>query len=213
MKNEQFEILKSNSLSGLRGLVVVSQKEGKLLGKVSHVFIDPKEKKLSGVIAKDEFWSKERLNVPLSEINSFGEDVIFINSETKCKVIKELEDVPGISLKALQGHGVITQDGKDLGKFEDANFNLDTWTVSDLYLSGDKALKVEASEIIIGEDEILVPSNYSSQLKTQTKKHAGILSRFFGEDEKELDKKEVKISHQENKRPKRSPQEENVFQD
>lgn len=182
MKSQQAEILELGRASGLKGLVVVARKEGKLLGKVSHVFISPDEKKLSGIVTKDEFWSKDRQHIPMTEIESIGEDVVFIKSEKSCKEVTDIDHLPGLSIKDLQGHWVTTQDGKHLGQFLDVNFSSGNWMISELLMSDDKTLQVDPSETIIGADEILVPTSYLSKVEHLKKRKSGILSRVFGEE-------------------------------
>lgn len=191
MEKLQTEIMELGRASGIRGLVVVSNKEGKLLGKVSHVFVDPVKKKLSGIVVKDEFWSMSRQYIPMSEIEDLGEDVVFIKAEKSCEKVSDLGDLPGMSIKDLQGKWITTREGKHLGQFLDANFSHGTWGLSELILSDNRVLKVTPDDITLGEDEVMVPKSYADKIVKQPQRKSGIMSLVFGEDTAEQVSKAV----------------------
>jgi len=182
MKNNQVENWKRAKASGLRGLLVISNKEGKQIGKVSHVLINPEERRLSGIVVKDEFWKMPHLHIPITEIESIGEDVVFIKSDLSCIIVDDIDKLPGVFVKDLRGRWVTTQDGRHLGQFHDANFSKDSWKISELLLDEERIIQVNPAETYLGVDEILVPSSYVLKIKKQSKTKAGILARLFGEE-------------------------------
>ena len=185
MENEQLTQTVAGKITELANLIVVSKEEGKLLGKVSHIYINPEEKNLSGVVVKDEFWSRERLYFSMKDVEVIGEDMILLNTVKSCQKISDESKVSGISLEKLQGHGVITEDGKDLGKFKDANFQAKTWKISEIFMENNNYIKVEVSKIKIGEDEILVPAAYASKVEVNVKDKKGFLSKLMTEEKGE----------------------------
>lgn len=169
----------ASKITQLKHLVVVSNEEGKRLGKVSHIYINPETKKLSGFVVKEDFWSREKLFFSMENVSTVGEDVILVNSSAAGQKILDEKHLQGMSLERLQGHGVITQDGKDLGVFKDANFQANTWELTEIILDKDNLLKVDVSEITIGEDEILVPAFYASSVKKNITNKSGFLNRLM----------------------------------
>jgi uncharacterized protein YrrD len=185
MEKEQLTKMVAGRITGLKRLMVISKKEGKLLGKVSHIYLNPEKKKLSGIVIKDEFWSREKFYFSMKDVESVGEDVILINSENSCKKVLDDSDIVGVSLEELKGHGVITDDGKDLGRFKDANFQAKTWEISEIFMSSGQCLKVEVSKITIGEDDVVVPASYAMNIEKAVESKKGLLYRFLMEEKDE----------------------------
>jgi uncharacterized protein YrrD len=185
MEKEQLTKTVVGKITELKDLIVMSREEGKRLGKVSHIYINPEEKNISGIVVKDEFWSRERLYFSMKDVETIGEDMILLNSAKSCQKISDESKISGISLKKLQGHGIITDDGKDLGKFKDANFQEKTWGISEIFMEDNNYFKVEVSKIKIGEDEILVPAAYASKVEVNVKNKKGFLSRLMTEEKGE----------------------------
>ncbi len=184
---EKVELTKTNvgKFTELKKLMVISRDEGKILGKVLNIFINPEEKSLSGIVAKDEFWSRERFYFSMKDVETVGEDIILLNSEKSCQKIADESKLSGISLDKLQNHSVITDDGKNLGEFKDANFRAGTWEISEIFMDDNSFLKVEVAQIKIGEDEILVPATYALNIEKNVKDKKGLLSRLMGDEKSE----------------------------
>jgi uncharacterized protein YrrD len=176
LKNIEEEKLASE----LKGLIVLSLEEGKLLGKVSKVFVDKEDAALSGIMIKDQFWSMGHQYISVKEIQSLGEDVIYVKSKKSLSTPNNAKQ--DISLKDLQGHWVTTHNGRHLGQFEDAMFTTTNWKVTEVMMSEDKRLAIQLGDITFGTDEILVPAEYSSKVQSSKVKKLSLLSRVFADE-------------------------------
>ena len=149
----------------LKRLTVVSKKEGRILGYISDVFISPKMKSLSNLLLKEAYWSTTYKSLKVKHIETVGEEIIVVDSANNCLPIKNLDTVSGINIDNIKGREIITRDGAYLGDLTEVNFSLNSWDIVDLIISSDRVLPVITKEILIGKDDILVPSSYANNLK------------------------------------------------
>lgn len=166
------------SIAELRGIWVTDLERGCLLGTVSGMTVDPSNGEVAGLIYRTRKGPKQKFFVPRAQIDKIGRDVVFLKSDTG-QAIEHIEDAPGVSLKELQGQWVTTMDGKHLGTLVDIDFSPSDWKISELELSQDKRLGVDASAIKIG-DEILVPAEYADHLKDMPQERYGAMGRILG---------------------------------
>jgi len=182
MRETLEDIRSTRKAYGLKGLVVASLREGKLLGRVSKVFIHKQNAGVSGLLIRDQSWSLEYQYISVTEIQSLGEDIIFVDSKDSLKKPKDTKSKSEISTKDLQGQWVTTLSGKHLGQFEDAIFLTSNWKVTELTMSENKRLTVDQGDITFGFDEILVPNEYISKVQHSKVKKPSIFSRIFHEE-------------------------------
>jgi len=182
----------TRKVSDIRGILVIAYEEGLRLGKVSDIYIDKKASQIKGISFKTGLLGIEKESfVSLEKINILGKDVVIISSKTAVTPLpKELK---GTNLKALKGFRIITRDGAHIGELYDLKVIKDTGKISKIILAEDKMLEIEAEDITIGADVIMVPADYTPRVKQVKDKKAGILSRLVGsETVKETVKKTVK---------------------
>jgi sporulation protein YlmC with PRC-barrel domain len=151
-----------DTVSRIKGVLVVSEKEAANLGTVDNVLIDPESRKLSAVAFKNRH-TGEDVFVESADITRIGVDVILINEQASAKSIAEGER-PGRQLRTLRGVRVTTHGGKLLGKLEDFHIDHETRILTELHLDHGRTLPVSAKEVIIGPDEILVPMEYADRV-------------------------------------------------
>jgi len=166
--------------SDLRGLLVVSKKEGAQLGIVSGIQLDTATKHIAAFrYRRRKRFGGDEFFVPVDAVDSIGRDVVMISSEELASKQTEAARAPGRSLKDLQGVWVTSLDGRHVGALVDVEFDPDDWGITELILAEDKRLPVDRDEIEIG-DEILVPIAYRERVEEVGEEKPGFLRRAFG---------------------------------
>jgi sporulation protein YlmC with PRC-barrel domain len=168
--------------SEIRGYDIVTEKEGARLGHVSQVFLDPGEKKVSGLTFKPTMLSHESW-VDATDITLIGRDVILIKAEEKAKSLAgDAPWVHGRSLKDLQGIAVVTKAGEQLGKLKDLEVQGEQWAISELTLSDARRLPIERDDLCIGPDQIILPEGYADRVTQADASEPSFLGRVFSAD-------------------------------
>ncbi|MBW1808142.1 MAG: PRC-barrel domain-containing protein [Deltaproteobacteria bacterium] len=167
----------------LKGMTVLADKEGKLLGSVRKLQVDSKRKMTVGLVFKSKSLSGERW-AKVSKIQRVGEDVVFLADE---KAVRE--DAPnGRDVRDLLGLPVTSLDGKRLGALDDLIFETDNWSIAALAL--DSGGEVDLSkDAVFGEDTILLQKGAFDLIRQSSSSGSGFLARVFAGDEEETPKK------------------------
>lgn len=174
---EEVAVETRESISELRGVLVVAREEGAQSGGILGIFVDLEQKKLAGLTFRQGQFGKEQY-VGINDVLQLGRDVVSITTEMASGPLPE--GPLGRNLKAVQGLWVTTLDGKHLGALVDVDVSQGDWTISEFTLTGNKSLAVDAADITIGDDEILVPTIYAVKVETLTEDKPGFLGRVFG---------------------------------
>lgn len=186
----------------LQGFIVVAKAEGKLLGEVAQIFLDPNEKKIAALLLKGRGWRREKYFVSVDAIELLGEDVILVKDLASCKTYDECFDPKWLSIKDLQGNWITTLEGDHLGSLIDVDFSPKNWVISHLYLSHHQVMEVIPSEVVFGKDEVVVPVHYSGDIVQQER--PGFLRRLFGDESfQQVSKAVAKSSKKKDKHKKK----------
>jgi sporulation protein YlmC with PRC-barrel domain len=167
----------------LKGMTVLADKEGKLLGSVRKLQVDSKRKVAVGLVFKSKGLSGERWS-KIAKIKRVGEDVVFLSDN---KAVRE--DAPsGRDVRDLLGLPITSLDGKRLGALDDLIVETDDWSIAALAL--DTGGEVDLSkEAVFGEDTILLQKGAFDQIRQSSGSGSGFLARVFSADEEEAPKK------------------------
>jgi sporulation protein YlmC with PRC-barrel domain len=174
----------SDQLSETIGYSVIAHREGAQLGDVAHVFLDPENKNISGMTLKSKVFGKESW-FGVEEIETIGTDVILLKGEASLTPLAKAGVTKGKSLKDIRGTRVVTADGKLLGTLDDFEVQGDDWSISELYLDKNRRLPVASAEIKIGEDQIIVPAEYSERVVEEPEDNSGFFHKIFGAKKEE----------------------------
>jgi sporulation protein YlmC with PRC-barrel domain len=167
--------------ANLKGMEVLADKEGRLLGPVRRLHIDSKRKSALGLVFKargisGEQWAK------VSKIDRIGEDVIFLPD---AKAVLD-EQPRGRDVKDMLGLSVTSLDGKRLGALQDVVIDTEDWSVIALALDNGGEVEV-GSESVFGEDTILLQKGAADQIRPGRKsQHSGFLARVFSSEDEEV---------------------------
>ena len=166
-------------VADVRGQDVVSIEEGLRVGTVSGIYIDVASRQLAGIGVR-RAKSGEDGFVAMKGIRLLGADVALIHAAAD--VTEPSEEPLGPSLKQLQGLRVTTLDGNYLGALVDLDVSGSDWRISELRLADRKRVTVDADEITIGRDEILVPSACVERVEVVEPQNNGVLGRWLGRE-------------------------------
>jgi sporulation protein YlmC with PRC-barrel domain len=163
----------------LKGMEVLAEAEGRLLGSVKRLQIDSKKKAALGLVFKPRGFSGE-MWAKVTAIVRVGEDVVFLPD---AKAARETEP-SGRDVRDLVGLSVTSLDGKRLGALQDVVLETEGWSVAALALDNGGEVDVGA-QAVFGEDTILLQKGAADQVRQQGDKQSGFLSRVFVSDEGE----------------------------
>ena len=147
------------------GLPVIELSEGKALGRVSGLVVDPASGRIEAFQVGEKSLLKNKMQlVPFSKVKSIGQDAITLNGQ---EAVFEQEQTPELVMlldKKLLGGRLVTADGTLIGTVEDFSFNTDTGALGNLFASSEKAhsrLKIEIAAVQnFGRDFIILAENF-----------------------------------------------------
>lgn len=157
----------------VKGLPVITMTEGKQIGKIDDLVIDPEHKAVSWLRVHSGglgLLGGERLWVPVAAIHAVGEDAVTINAEVDARTPADAPEAVAI-MKAKRwviGSKVLTADGEHVGEVRDYEFDPNTFalislsvppsmqTVGEiLTIAGDKVLTIGEDVIVVANDAVL----------------------------------------------------------
>jgi uncharacterized protein YrrD len=152
----------------VKGLRLITVHEGKEIGKVDDLFVDPDGRKVRWLRVHTGGLFGNREWVATEAIHGVGPNAFMVNSEDD---VRAREDAPAAEELAkadrrLIGTPVITEDGKSLSKVEDYEFDGESFAVTSLILPPGMGtedghfLVIPIERVVtIGEDLIIVSAN------------------------------------------------------
>jgi len=156
----------------LKGMEVVADKEGRLLGSVRKLLLDSKRKTALGVVFKSKALSAERW-AKLSAVTRVGEDILFLGDSESVR-----DDAPpGRDIHDMLGLSVTSMDGKRLGSLEDVVLDPADWNLCALVLDNGGEVDLD-EEAVLGEDTVLLRKGAGDQIRPASPQ-GGFLARVF----------------------------------
>jgi len=149
----------------IRGLPVVTVAEGKRVGKVDDLVVDPDRKAVrwlrlhtGGLLGGDKMW------VPVEAVHGLGEDAVTIRAEADVRAPADAPEAEALvkARREIIGTGVVTENGEHLGEVRDYEFAPDTFALTSLLVPPGmnllgQFLTISADKVLtIGEDAIVV---------------------------------------------------------
>jgi uncharacterized protein YrrD len=152
------------------GLPVIELREGKSLGKVHSLVVNPDSRRVEALEVGERSLLKTKTElVPFSQIRSFGSDAITLQDH---EVVQEAEETPELASlleRKLIGSRVVTVDGTLVGVVEYFTFAIENGLLTDLYVAFEKTrghLLVPISVVAsFGRDFIIINENYGAEVK------------------------------------------------
>jgi uncharacterized protein YrrD len=156
----------------IRGMPVVSVGEGKELGRVDALLVDPDEARVRWLrLAKGGFFGETRV-IAMRAIEAIGENAITVDSEASAVRIDEVAEAQEMARdkRRLIGNRVLTDKGRLLGEIHDYELDEDTFHIIQYEIGkgdllGSQAYYIAAERILtIGPDAVLVESGAEEDL-------------------------------------------------
>ena len=149
----------------VKGLPVITMAEGKQIGKVDDLVVDPERKAVSWLrLHSGGMLSGERLWVSTEAVHGVGEDAVTINAEADARAPADAPEALALvkAKRGIIGNKVITESGERLGEVRDYEFNPGTFALTSLSIPpgmgvvGDTLMITDNKVLTIGEDVIVV---------------------------------------------------------
>ena len=140
----------------VKGLPVITMTEGKQVGKVDDLVVDPERKVVSWLrLHSGGMLGGERLWVPAEAVHGVGEDAITINAEADVRSPADAPEAVALvkAKRELIGNKVITENGERLGEVRDYEFDPDTFALTSL--SVPPGMNVVSEILMIAGDQVL----------------------------------------------------------
>jgi sporulation protein YlmC with PRC-barrel domain len=149
----------------VKGLPVITMAEGKQIGKVDDLVVDPERKAVSWLrLHSGGMLGGERLWVSTEAVHGVGEHAVTINAEADARAPADAPEALALvkAKREIIGNKVITESGERVGEVRDYEFNPDTFALTSLSippgmgLAGDTLIIAGNKVLTIGEDVIVV---------------------------------------------------------
>jgi len=140
----------------VKGLPVITMTEGKQVGKVDDLVVDPERKVVSWLrLHSGGMLGGERLWVPAEAVHGVGEDAITINAEADVRSPADAPEAVALvkAKRLLFGNKVTTENGERLGEVRDYEFDPDTFALTSL--SVPPGMNVVSEILMIAGDQVL----------------------------------------------------------
>jgi len=159
----------------VKGLPVITMAEGKHIGKVDDLVVDPERKAVSWLrlhIGGMGVLGGERLWVSAEAVHGVGEDAVTINAEADARAPADAPEALTLvkAKRRVIGNKVITENGERLGEVRDYEFDPETFALTSLSvppamnvigeiltIAGDKVLTIGEDMIVVAADAVMRP--------------------------------------------------------
>jgi sporulation protein YlmC with PRC-barrel domain len=170
----------------LKGMEVLANKEGRLLGSIRRLQIDSKKKTAVGLVFKGKLMSGEHWT-RVSGVERVGEDVVFLSA---MRAVRD-DEPSGRDVKDMFGLPVNTMDGKRLGSMDDVVVESDSWQIVGIVLDAGGAVEVGA-DAVFGEDTVLLRAGAGDEIVEDVDEQGGFLARVFTNESSTSKKKSAR---------------------
>jgi uncharacterized protein YrrD len=157
----------------VKGLPVITMAEGKQVGKIDDLIVDPERKAVSWLrLHSGGMLGGERLWVSTEAVHGVGEDAVTINAEADARAPADAPDALALvkAKRGVIGNTVITESGERVGEVRDYEFDPDTFALTSLsvppgmnvvgeilMIPGDKVLTIGKDMIVVAADATMQP--------------------------------------------------------
>ena len=156
----------------VKGLPVITMAEGKQVGKIDDLVVDPERKAVSWLrLHTGGMLGGERLWVSAAAVHFVGEDAVTINAEADARAPADAPEALALvkAKREVIGCKVITENGERLGEVCDYEFDPNTFALTSLSvppgmnvvgeilaIPGDKVLTIGEDMIVVATDSVRI---------------------------------------------------------
>lgn len=159
----------------IKGLPVITMAEGKQVGKIDDLLIDPDRKTVGWLRLRSGgmgILGGERLWAPTSAVHGVGEAAVTINAESDVRAPADAPEAVALvkAKRGLIGSKVLTENGESVGEVRDYEFDPVTFAITSLsvpltmntvgeilMISGDKLLTIGEDMVVVAADAVVRP--------------------------------------------------------
>jgi uncharacterized protein YrrD len=158
-------------VKSLKGIAVVSIKQGEKVGTVDDVLFDMENRRVIAFkLIKPGFLRSGGIAITMEDVESIGKDAVMIQHRDRIRDLKNERDLqarPGYSdLSALR---VVTQDGTYVGNLSTVQVDPQTGKLTQIEITGGGLIDrlrrnqvVEMDEVVsLGTDVVVIPDKYA----------------------------------------------------
>ena len=154
----------------MKGLPVITMAEGKQIGKIDDLVIDPERKAVGWLrLHSGGMIGGERLWVPTAAVHGVGEDAVTINAEADARTPADAPEALALvkAKRGVIGSKVLTENGEHVGEVRDYEFDPNTFALTSLSvppamnavgeiltIAGDKVLTIGEDMIVVAADAV-----------------------------------------------------------
>ena len=159
----------------IKGMPVVSVAEGKELGKVEALLVDPEAGEARWLrLGKGGFFGENRV-ISTDAVQAIGENAVTVDSETSAVPIDEVAEAQELSRdkRRILGNRVLTNRGRLLGEIrdyeiDDETFQITRYEIGKGDLLGTRSRQASAGFVLtIGPDAVLVDAAIEGELAAE----------------------------------------------
>jgi sporulation protein YlmC with PRC-barrel domain len=157
----------------MKGLPVITMAEGKQIGKIDDLVIDPERKAVGWLRLRSGgmgMLGGERLWVPTAAVHGVGDDAVTINAEADARTPADAPEAVALvkAKRGVIGSKVLTESGERVGEVRDYEFDPNTFALISLSvppamnavgeiltIAGDKVLTIGEDMIVVAADAVM----------------------------------------------------------
>lgn len=167
----------------LNNVYAIDQDKGAVLGRVHYVYVDTDKARLDGVSLVGDRKQPEMF-VPRAVIDRIGRDVVLVKAAAQLTPLEEAEP-GGMVMNDLIGKPVVTDDGTAISELRAFEMDPKGGYIDRLHFDDGGNLAVDAGDVTIGDDVIVLPRTYRDKVE-HPEKEPGVFSLLFGRESREL---------------------------
>jgi len=157
----------------VKGLPVITMAEGKQIGKIDDLIVDPERKAVSWLrLHSGGMLGGERLWVSTEAVHGVGADAVTINAEADARAPADAPEALALvkAKRGIIGSKVMTENGERVGEVRDYEFDPDTFALTSLsvppgmnvvgdilMIPGDKVLTIGKDMIVVAAGATMRP--------------------------------------------------------
>ena len=163
------------SFNQVKGLAAVTVAEGKKLGEVEQLLIDPDAKQVKWLLLREGRVGGTHHYVAAEAVRAIGPHAVIVNSESDVKTPAEAPEAEDLyqAKRFVVGNKLVTDKGNYVGRVSDYDF-ADTLKLTDIRVSTwmfAKPLFIPAEQVMtIGKDVMIVAASAIQNSEKQEQK-------------------------------------------
>lgn len=160
----------------LLSMPIISLEEGKHIGRVKGIVVDPNSFTIAALITDKQGWFGDYKIVPFDKVMSIGDHAVTIDRKNSIEKPSNLPEISRLmkNKQPLLGAKVFSESGTLLGIVDELLYSRETGTIDSLEISGRFLESVfrgrfsipSAAVITFGTDAIIVETDYTKAMRS-----------------------------------------------